>query len=117
LVVNVLSDTVDLPILQGLSFAQTLQVREQWRSGRVEFTRGGSVKVWPQLNNPNPSVIADPRFRRALYHAIDRQQMADSFMQGLSSVAHSILLPTDSEFSALEPSVVRYEYDPRRAEQ
>jgi peptide/nickel transport system substrate-binding protein len=117
LVANILAGAVELPIGRGLSFEQTLQVRDRWREGRVEFSPGGSIKVWPQLHSPNPAIIGDVRFRRALLHAINRQQLADTLMLGLSSVAHSVLIPTDKEFAALDPSVVRYEYDPRRAVQ
>jgi ABC-type transport system substrate-binding protein len=46
-----------------------------------------------------------------------REQLADTLMLGLSSVAHSILIPDDKEFAPLDPAVVRYEYDPRRATQ
>lgn len=117
LVANILAGAVELPVGRGLSFEQTVQVRDQWRGGRVEFTPGGSIKVWPQLNNPNPAVIGDVRFRRALFHAIDRQQLVDTLMLGLSSVAHSVLIPTDREYPALQASEVRYEYDPRKASQ
>ena len=117
LVANILAGAVELPIGRGLSFEQTLQVRDRWREGKVEFTPGGSIKVWPQLHSPNPPLIGDVRFRRALFHAMDRQQLADTLMLGLASVAHSVLIPTDREFTSLDSSVVRYDYDPRRAVQ
>ncbi len=117
LVANILAGSVELPIGRGLSFEQTLQVRDRWRDGKVEFTPGGSIKIWPQLHNPTPSIVGEVRFRRALYHAMDRRQLADTLMLGLTDVAHSVLIPTDREFSAIDPSVVRYEHDSRRATQ
>src|SRR5262249_5269836 len=117
LIANILAGAVELPIGRGLSFEQSVQVRDLWREGQVEFTPGGAIKVWPQLNHPTPSLVSDVRFRRALYHAMDRQQLADTLMLGLADVAHSVLIPTDREFAALDPAVVRYDYDPRRAVQ
>jgi peptide/nickel transport system substrate-binding protein len=117
LVANILAGSVELPIGRGLSFEQTLQVRDRWTDGKVEFTPGGSIKVWPQLHSPTPAAVGDVRFRRALYHAMNRQQLADTLMLGLAEVAHSVLIPTDREFAALDPSVVRYAYEPRRATQ
>lgn len=117
LVAQILAGAVELPIGRGLSFEQAVQVRDRWREGGTEFTPGGAIKLWPQILNPTPAIVADVRFRRALYHAIDRQQLADTLMLGLSGVAHSVLIPTDREFADLDPSVVRYDYDPRRAVQ
>jgi peptide/nickel transport system substrate-binding protein len=117
LVANILAGAVELPIGRGLSFEQTLQVRDRWQEGKVEFSPGGAIKIWPQLHSPNPAVVGDARFRRAVYHGMDRQQLADTLMLGLTSVAHSVLIPTDREFAALDPAVVRYDYDPRRATQ
>ncbi len=115
LVANILAGAVELPIGRGLSLDQTLEVRERWQEGTVVFGPGGAIKVWPQLRYAQLPRIADVQFRRALYHGMDRQQMADTLMGGLSEVAHSVLIPTDREFAALDPAVVRYDYDPRRA--
>lgn len=113
LVANLLAGAVELPIGRGLSFEQAMQMKEQWTGGQVEFVPGGAIKVWPQLSNPSPAIVGDVTFRRALMHAIDRQQLADTLMQGIPAVAHSILVPTDREWVTIEPHAVRYEYDPR----
>jgi peptide/nickel transport system substrate-binding protein len=115
LVANILAGAVELPIGRGLSLDQTLEVRDRWQEGTVAFGPGGAIKVWPQLRYAQLPRIADVQFRRALYHGMDRQQMADTLMGGLSDVAHSVLIPTDREFAALDPAVVRYDYDPRRS--
>ncbi len=115
LVANILAGAVELPIGRGLSFEQMLQVRDRWQEGKVDLNPGGSIKVWPQLANPTPSIVGDVRFRHAVYHAMDRQQLVDTLMLGHGGVAHSILIPSDREFPALDPAVVKYEYDPRRS--
>ncbi len=115
LVANILAGSVELPLGRGLSLEQTLEVRERWQEGTVIFGPGGAIKVWPQFRYATVPQVADLRFRRAMYHGLDRQQMADTLMRGLSSVSHSVLIPTDREFAALDPSVVRYDFDQRRA--
>lgn len=115
MVANLLAGAVELPLGRGLSIEQTLEVRDRWQDGTVVFGPGGAIKVWPQLRYATVPRIADVQFRRALYHGMDRQQMADTLMGGLSEVAHSVLIPTDREFPTLDPAVVRYDFDPRRA--
>jgi ABC-type transport system substrate-binding protein len=50
-----------------------------------------------------------------LLHALDRQQIVDTFMGGLVPVAHSIITPDEPEYREVEPRIVRYGYDPRRS--
>jgi peptide/nickel transport system substrate-binding protein len=50
-------------------------------------------------------------------HAIDRQELADTIDYGLVPVAHGFVFPTLVEGKEIEPALVRYEYDPRRAAQ
>jgi ABC-type transport system substrate-binding protein len=47
--------------------------------------------------------------------AIDRQEMTDELNYGLSPVAHSWVQPDLPEGRAVEPALVRYQYDPRGA--
>jgi len=71
----------------------------------------------PQFINPNPGIIADVRFRRALLHGIDRQELADTLQGGLVGVKHSLLPANDPTYAEAEKRVVGYEFDPRRATQ
>jgi peptide/nickel transport system substrate-binding protein len=118
LVANVLAGSVDLSLGRGISLEQAATVRDQWRDGRMDSSFKTWLVVYPQFVNPNPQVITDARFRRALLHAIDRQQLVDSLQFGLVPVAHSILSPNQAQYKEIEErNVVRYEYDPRRATQ
>jgi peptide/nickel transport system substrate-binding protein len=114
---SVLAAGVEMPLGRSLSFEEAMQLRENWSAGSVEFMPSNGLKIWPQFRNPNPAVVGDVRFRRALLHATDRQQMADGLGMGQSSVAHSTLVQGDMEYEALHPSAVQYPYDPRRAEE
>jgi peptide/nickel transport system substrate-binding protein len=115
IVANVLSGAVELTLGPGLSVEQAILVREQWREGRVEAPLETLTALWPQFINPDPPVVADVRFRRAMLHALDRQQIVDTFLGGITPVAHSFVAPDQPEFAEINPYVAKYDYDPRRA--
>jgi peptide/nickel transport system substrate-binding protein len=116
LVANVLAGTVDVTLGKTLTLEQALQIRDQWRLGRVEATPANAIQIFPQLLTPNPAIVGDPQFRRALAYAIDREEITDGLMFGFSSVVHSYLAPSEPpELQAAGGRVVRYPYDPRRA--
>jgi peptide/nickel transport system substrate-binding protein len=118
--VNLLARAIDLTLGTTISLEQALQVREQGARGQMEVTGGNQViGVFPQLINPSPAVVADVRFRRALLHAIDRQQLSDSIQAGLSSVAHFYGNPESPDYRPydIQGSIVRYDFDVRRGAQ
>src|SRR5439155_25274806 len=61
------------------------------------------------------AALGDPRFRRALVHAVDRQQIADELSLRYSPIAHAIIAPDQAQYPQVEKQIVRYDYDPRRA--
>jgi peptide/nickel transport system substrate-binding protein len=117
IIANVLARQVDLTMGRGLSVEQAIQVRDQWRDGRMDVSLNSWIAIYPQFLNPNPPTVADVRFRRALLHAIDRQQLVDSLQAGYSAVGHSYLSPRDADYRDIESGIVRYEYDARRAQE
>lgn len=117
LIANVLSGAVELTLGRAFSIEQALQVRDQWKDGTAEIAPSSWVVIFPQFLNPNPAVVADERFRRALMHALDRQQMADSIQGGLVPLAHAFLGPAERDYHEIQASLVRYDYDPRKATQ
>jgi peptide/nickel transport system substrate-binding protein len=115
MVAQVLSGAVDFTLGRGLSLEQAIQARDNWRDGRMDTALNNISALWPQFVNPSPAVVGDLSFRRAMLHAIDRQQLGDSLQAGLSPVAHSPLTPTDPDAKVVESRAVRYEHDPRQA--
>ncbi len=113
---NLLSGAVEVTIGRStFSFEQGANLRDQWRDGVMLIKMQGWVAAYPQFVNPNPPALLDVRFRRALLHALDRQQLAESLQLGLVPVAHSIVSPTERVYREIEPSIVKYEYDPRKS--
>lgn len=117
LVANILAGAADFNMGRGLSVEEAIQVKERWPDGRVEAAPYTWLQLWPQFLTPNPQIVTDAQFRRALAHAMDRQEMANTFMAGLTSVAHSYMSPTEPEYPEIEPLIAKYDHDPRRAAQ
>jgi peptide/nickel transport system substrate-binding protein len=115
MVANLLSRALDLTLGRGLNPEQAITVREQWKEGKVDAGLQNTTSLYPQFLDPEPAVLADARFRRALILGLDRQQLVDSLLGGLVPVADSISRPDDPEYQELLPSMVKYPFDPRRA--
>jgi peptide/nickel transport system substrate-binding protein len=117
LMANLFAGTVDALPGRGLNYDRAAVLEGQWKDGRVETRFSGGIVLHAQFLNQSPAVVAELPFRRALLHAVDRQQLVDDLYAGRGSVAHVFLGPTEPEFRGIEGSLVRYEYDPRRATQ
>jgi peptide/nickel transport system substrate-binding protein len=117
LIANLLAGEVQVTVGRGLNLEQGLQVAGQWTEGRLESKPANWIAHYPQLLTPSPAVIGDVRFRRALLHAMDRQNMSDSLQAGQAPVAHTWYEIGAPDFKEVEPSIVKYEYAPRRAVQ
>ncbi|MBM2812144.1 MAG: hypothetical protein HW416_2903 [Chloroflexi bacterium] len=115
LVANLLAGSVELTLGRNLSLDQALQVRDDWKDGRIEAGPTNWIAIYPQFVNPTPSVIGDARFRRAMLHALDRQTLGETLQGGYGSVAHSIQIPDSSDYRVVSDGIVRYEYDTGRA--
>jgi peptide/nickel transport system substrate-binding protein len=50
-------------------------------------------------------------------HAMNRQEMVDGIMAGLSQIAHTVLLPDEPELAEVDAALVKYDFDLRRAAQ
>ena len=65
------------------------------------------------VNTPrSEALFSDPDVRRALFHAIDRQAIADQLMQGTVELADTPINPTSPYHN---PDVPAFEYDPDRS--
>src|SRR5437870_3438191 len=80
----------------------SLTVRQQWNDGHFELGSGAVMSVFPQFRDVRPAVIADVRFRKALLHAMDRQEMVDTIQGGQAAVAESHLGPDNMEWQYVE---------------
>jgi peptide/nickel transport system substrate-binding protein len=116
-IANVLAGEVMVILGRGLSLEQALTATGTWRDGKMDIKPSNWIAHYPQHLTPNPPVIGNPQFRRALLHALDREGMLEAFQGGQGSVAHTMMIPTEPGFREVEPAIVKFDYDPRRAEQ
>jgi peptide/nickel transport system substrate-binding protein len=116
LLANVLAG-VDLTLGKTISLDMALGARDQWKDGRVVSVQQNWTPLNPQWIDPNPAIIANYQFRRALYLALDRQELADFVFSGQGAVAHSFIPPDTPHYNLVEPAIVKYPYDPRQSAQ
>lgn len=118
IVANLLANSIDVVIGRGLALDHIVQLRERVPDIFVETPLTSFLVVNPQfLYDTNPAVIRDVTFRKAMLHAINRQEMVDSIGYGLVPVAHGVIYPTSAEGKEAEQAAVRYDYDPRKTAQ
>lgn len=117
MIANLMAGSLGMSLGRGISFDQAIETRHRWKDGAVELKDSSWIAVYPQLLTPNPPVIGDLQFRRALLQAIDRQGMVDSIQHGLVEIAHSFVAPSAPEYQEIQASIVRHEFDSRSAAQ
>ncbi len=117
LVPGLLSGNIDLNFGRGISLDQAIQVRDQWPQGTMQAGLVNQIVVYPQFISPDPPVQLKVDFRKALMYSTDRQEIADSLQYGLTPVAHSWMDTSAHRYSSIALSVVRYDYDVRKAQQ
>ncbi len=97
-------------------------LQEQWR-----VTREGRILVtlWEpfilgfqqkDVVNHQPA-LRDVRVREAVVRSIDRDALALSEAAGLGAAADTLVVPTSALFPRIDPVIIKYPYDPRRASQ
>ncbi len=115
LAANILAGEVDVTMEGRLSIEWATTVRDQWKDGKVDFKTSSMLQIFPQFVNPTPPIVTNLEFRRALMHAMNRKEMVDTLVFGLTSIGHTFVAPSEPEYRGLEGDIVRYDYDPRRA--
>jgi len=116
LLANLLAGSVDMTMGER-NFSLDEVTHVAWPDGKWVPGDRSPIVAFPQLLTPNPPVIGNVQFRRALLHAVDRQEMANTFQPGLALVAHAVISPDLREYSEIQDAAPRYEYDPSRAAQ
>jgi peptide/nickel transport system substrate-binding protein len=114
-----LAGALQIQIGRGLNVEDILQLGAITQDVKVQLggALGDVLPIYPQFIEPDPPIVADLQFRRALLMAIDRQEMTETLNNGLGPVAHSWVHSDTPEGRAVEGSLVRYAYDPRAATQ
>jgi peptide/nickel transport system substrate-binding protein len=115
LIAHILAGEVELTFGRNISMAQAVQLRDRWTEGTIDVGYENWIALWPQMLNPAHPSVLDVRFRRAILHGSDRQGIVEATQHGMTEVAHSMVPPSDLAYKSVESSIMRYDYDPRRA--
>jgi len=116
LMVSVLAGAIDVTLgSPGLSLDQAVQLTGQWQDGRVERTPYDWMQMHPQLLTPNPQIVGNGAFRKALMHGMDRKSIAETLTYGWAAAADSYMNPGQPQYREIEARIIKYEYDLRKA--
>jgi peptide/nickel transport system substrate-binding protein len=118
---NLLAGDVHMAIDGTLGFEQGTFLKREWapqNRGTILLTANNLRYVQIQFKPGvvSPLEILDPRVRRALSYAIDKQALLDGVQSGEGQYAEGMYPPLVEYFDAAERAVVRYPYDPRQTE-
>lgn len=69
-----------------------------------------------QYRAPQPPPSRDARVRRGLIHALDRQLLVETLLQGLTTPADMYLAPNDAAFGDADRVIAKYPLDRGRAQ-
>ena len=121
LLAAVMAGAVDLVPELALREATGVPLRDAWRSsgdGTVYVQAGPLRRARPQFRpafQMEPAVL-EPRVRAALYHALDREELADAVGGGNRHLAAWSILPaSDPNYEAVRDSLRQFDYSPDRA--
>jgi peptide/nickel transport system substrate-binding protein len=123
MVANILSGAVDVLLPLGVSVDAAIQVEERWKGtgNTVIYNPGDRTEFVYTQQRPE---LAQPRngfphfaVRQGMFHAIDRDTLAQVIFFGKSPVADTWLNARDPVLSEIQAGIPRYGFDLTRAQQ
>jgi peptide/nickel transport system substrate-binding protein len=122
LLANVMANEVDVTTRNALTLDTALIAEEQW-AARGQGTVRYAPTSWTWLNPgayspifgweaPNQNLV-----RQALYHAMNRVEIAETIGRGKEPAMDFPLSPGRPQYRTADASVKKYPFDARRAEQ
>ncbi|HEY3118567.1 MAG TPA: ABC transporter substrate-binding protein [Chloroflexota bacterium] len=121
-VAALLSGDADLTLDYVLQYPDGATLVKQWsetKAGSVIFNPTlmwfGQIMLRPEVMSTQ--LQSDVRFRRVLAHAMDKKGLNDALMAGTALVTDGMLSPRAPYYASIEPSITKYPYDTRRAQQ
>jgi peptide/nickel transport system substrate-binding protein len=116
LVANVLSGDVDVvPAGAQLDIGQMVILRQSWEStgaGTTLFNPKSVRTLYAQFKDPTAPWVRDRRVRQALLQALDRDQIVETLLYGMTQRADYYVPPDDAVYKmAVDRGVPRYTFD------
>jgi peptide/nickel transport system substrate-binding protein len=117
---QVLAGELDM-VLQGLDpnrAAELQPMLQQGGKGQVAQAPN-TYRHWTfqYANNPTAAPLRDVRVRRAMTHALDREELASFVTAGLGHAVDSWIPAEEPRYRDADPFIAKYPYDPARAQE
>jgi peptide/nickel transport system substrate-binding protein len=120
-VANLLSGSVDAVMPGTVELAQGSLVRKEWEAAGRKPSFFLMAETWRhvfvQFRDPRLRELLDVRVRRGLLHAVDRGAIVETVLEGQAPISYASIPPDDPKWEWVQDTLVRYEYDPRQAQQ
>lgn len=116
-VANFLSGAVDMAFGATITYPQAATLQQNNWPGKLNFSAGNPRYVHFQMRDwgNTQRAVHDPRVRRAMLHAIDRESIVDTIYSGHAKGLHVWWYPEDPLYPAVEREITKYSYDMNRA--
>lgn len=116
---------IHLSMAQAMRFEQGMILRERGgfndaeRKGRVLFKATSTTTAIAQMRAEYLQApgLLDLRIRKAMAHAVDRDEINEALFRGQAPVAYTFVQPQASYSAEVDRVITKYPYDPRRTEQ
>jgi peptide/nickel transport system substrate-binding protein len=119
LAANLLAGVVDVsPPGTTMKPEQLLEVRRQWgpEGGQV-FTAPTDIRTMTINTRRDMPWAQDVRFRQAMLHSLNREQLVDALQSGMTDIAWYLNFPSDPIYKlADQRGLAKYPYDPATAQ-
>lgn len=114
---NLRAGNVDMLSSAGLTLDQALAFEKKAKKDNLPYKvvlESSMTYQHVDLNMANP-ILQDLRIRKALFHALDRNEMVKAFFEGRIEPAHSFASKFDSYYSPQSKDLVLYNYSRQKA--
>jgi peptide/nickel transport system substrate-binding protein len=121
---NLLTGQVQLGADSALGLKQAVSLKREWSASGG--SGGGTVLSHPnqyratafqfRADLASPRALLDPRVRRALNYALDKEALQQAIYEGEEIPADFIVGPLSQWWPAVERNIARYPYDVRQSE-
>jgi len=115
---NLRSGTIDLISTLGLTFDQALALEKKVKTDGSPFNvlfQPGTTYEHIDLNLDNP-ILKDVKVRKALVHAINREELVQALFEGKQKVAHHNISQIDPAYTVDPSKVSIYNFNRRESE-
>lgn len=107
-IAQALSNELDTFVLEDKASLDRLEDAEH-----IELVTADITKYYWLVVNLEDSKFSDVKVRQAIMHAIDREAIIDSVLEGYATVANAAITPDQEQY--YNPDVKTYDFDPDKA--